>query len=542
MFDSYRRLPVYSNAPTVRELRLVTKNEQSSAGLTAEKGWTQVKQNLRDGIFPSQEAIYLYYRTEARQRSANYLDDEINELDVVWGSADVLYGWSRMHRDFAEAKEKNVLKQLDDGAELTWRKGSPQAPRAKLPLSFSSDGRFKILQIADLHFSVAKGKCLDSDWPGCKGPGGSDNATLDWLGAVLDDEKPDLIVLSGDQLNGQDTSYSSESVILKVARLFAGRKIPWAAVLGNHDSEKTTLTRYGQLVMYQSLPYFVGEPGPLKVDGEGNYVLKLYSADESRTVLFTLYFLDSHAYKASLNPWSSEYDFLKESQIQWIRNMSASVKPIQRPYKPPVLSDETFGLWNGTSGIRRQTQYKKPNAMAIFHIPLPEVYDSSPDIDAKSKAPLVMGEIEEGRGAPKKNSGFFEKAIIAQTEVGSMQEVDPALVESDPDYAAAVAHAKPEIKVILNGHCHLSDSCRRIQVDPLDITTLEVLIACSQDVWNCFAGGSSYSGYGKVGFERRVRVLEISDYGETVKTYKVKYLFLVIWMSANPSADHRHSL
>lgn len=70
------------------------------------------------------------------------------------------------------------------------------------------------------------------------------------------------------RLNGQDTSYSAESVILKVAKLFENRKIPWTVVLGNHDSEKTTLTRYGQFVMMQSLPYFVGEPGPLEVDGK----------------------------------------------------------------------------------------------------------------------------------------------------------------------------------------------------------------------------------------------------------------------------------
>lgn len=57
-------------------------------------------------------------------------------------------------------------------------------------------------------------------------------------------------------------------MILKVAKLFENRQIPWTAVLGNHDSEKTTLTRYGQFVMMKALPYFVGEPGPLEVAGE----------------------------------------------------------------------------------------------------------------------------------------------------------------------------------------------------------------------------------------------------------------------------------
>lgn len=36
----------------------------------------------------------------------------------------------------------------------------------------------------------------------------------------------------------------------------------------------------------------------------------------------------------------------------------------------------------------------------------------------------------------------------------------------------------------------------------------------------CFDGGSSFSGYGKIGFDRRVRLYEISDYGETISTHK----------------------
>ena len=30
----------------------------------------------------------------------------------------------------------------------------------------------------------------------------------------------------------------------------------------------------------------------------------------------------------------------------------------------------------------------------------------------------------------------------------------------------------------------------------------------------------SYSGYGKIGFDRRFRIFEISDYGETIRTHK----------------------
>lgn len=31
---------------------------------------------------------------------------------------------------------------------------------------------------------------------------------------------------------------------------------------------------------------------------------------------------------------------------------------------------------------------------------------------------------------------------------------------------------------------------------------------------------SSYSGYGKIGFDRRFRIYDISEFGETIRTYK----------------------
>ena len=167
--------------------------------LSSSDGWNKVVQNIREGVWPNQEPAYLYYRALPRTRASNYSIDEVNELDVIWGSSGTLYGWDRMNQDFAVPKEKIAAKDTDEGAELMWRKGQPLAPQALRPLSFSTNGTYKIVQIADLHFSVGKGKCLDSNWPGCKDVVGSDNVTLQWLGEMLDSEKPDLIILSGDQ-------------------------------------------------------------------------------------------------------------------------------------------------------------------------------------------------------------------------------------------------------------------------------------------------------------------------------------------------------
>ena len=54
---------------------------------------------------------------------------------------------------------------------------------------------------------------------------------------MLDAEKPDFVVFSGDQLNGQGTSWDARSVLAKFAKAVTQRGIPWAAVFGNHDDE-----------------------------------------------------------------------------------------------------------------------------------------------------------------------------------------------------------------------------------------------------------------------------------------------------------------
>lgn len=95
---------------------------------------------------------------------------------------------------------------------------------------------------------------------------------------MLDIEKPDLVVFSGDQLNGQGTAWDGKSVLAKFARAVTDRKIPWAAVFGNHD-EDDGLRKELQINLLKSLPYSLVERGPKDIHGVGNYVLKTYSAD-----------------------------------------------------------------------------------------------------------------------------------------------------------------------------------------------------------------------------------------------------------------------
>jgi len=94
---------------------------------------------------------------------------------------------------------------------ISIRRGQPVKHEKPVP-KIRKDGKFKIMQISDLHLSTGVGKCRD---PEPKGANGglceADPRTLEFVERVLDEEKPDMVVLSGDQVNG-DTAPDVQSV------------------------------------------------------------------------------------------------------------------------------------------------------------------------------------------------------------------------------------------------------------------------------------------------------------------------------------------
>lgn len=131
-------------------------------------------------------------------------------------------------------------------ARLTVRQGTAK-PRPDVPrtaLRVREDGKFKIIQISDTHMVTGVGVCKDAiDADGEPLPESeADPLTIEFLEGILDVEKPDLVILAGDQLHHD--IFDSQSAIFKVVAPMIERSIPYAVVFGNHDSEGTyTLSR-----------------------------------------------------------------------------------------------------------------------------------------------------------------------------------------------------------------------------------------------------------------------------------------------------------
>ncbi|RDX54151.1 Metallo-dependent phosphatase [Lentinus brumalis] len=472
----YRRTRRH-DIPLITELRVLPDKETPSPFSHA---WKRVAYP----VSPRGDKRYLWYKAEKTWREmteAERKNSLVTEIDVLFGSDQPWYGFEKVDQAVYDGM-RNI-----EPVWLTYRKGIKPPPRAP-PLHFSRDGRFKVMQVADLHYSVSVGSCRDTVISPCTA---SDNLTNTLLGHVLDIEKPDMVVFTGDQLNGQGYTWDGRSVLAKFAKAVTERGIPWAAIFGNHDDEDG-MTREAQIKYMQGLPYSLVEEGPKDVHGVGNYVLKVKSADPSKTHLLTLYFLDSGSYYTGVWDWwgifhPTEYDYLRQNQIDWFLQESSSIDAIERPFIPDGAKD-LGGIWARQNGqvVPGERRLAKPNALMFFHIPMQESY-SAADVNPATGLPLDVGQHDlEESGAAKKQDGFFHKGLLQA-------------LESDHRAGGRAT----EVKVVANGHCHVTENCRRVK-----------------GVWLCFGGGGSYSGYGKIGFDRRFRIYDISDYGETIRTYK----------------------
>ncbi|KAJ9187980.1 hypothetical protein P3X46_003387 [Hevea brasiliensis] len=274
---------------------------------------------------------------------------------------------------------------------------------AQKQLRFGQNGKFKILQVADMHFADGKTTpCLDvfpSQMHTC-----SDINTTAFIERMIRAEKPDLIVFTGDNIVGFDATDAAKSLSAAFAPAISSN-IPWVAVLGNHDQE-STLSREGVMKHIVGLQNTLSQLNPAEahvIDGFGNYNLEIGGVENSRfqnKSVLNLYFLDSGDY--STVPSITGYGWIKPSQQFWFQRTSANLR---RAYasKPEPQKGPAPGL-------------------VYFHIPLPEFasFDSS----------NFTGVKQEGISSASVNSGFFTTMVQAG-----------------------------DVKAVFTGHDHLNDFC-----------------------------------------------------------------------------------
>lgn len=160
----------------------------------------------------------------------------VTDVDVLFGTdaVDPRPKWSLLKQPLQLEKQSQA-----PVPRLTMRHGRPELRRddAWTPLRVGADGKFKILQISDTHMVTGVGQCKDAtDAKGRLLPKEeADPLTVKFMGQILDLEKPDLVVLTGDQLHHD--ILDSQSALFKVVAPLIERSLPFASVFGNHDDE-----------------------------------------------------------------------------------------------------------------------------------------------------------------------------------------------------------------------------------------------------------------------------------------------------------------
>uniref|UniRef100_K3WPG4 Calcineurin-like phosphoesterase domain-containing protein n=1 Tax=Globisporangium ultimum (strain ATCC 200006 / CBS 805.95 / DAOM BR144) TaxID=431595 RepID=K3WPG4_GLOUD len=251
---------------------------------------------------------------------------------------------------------------------------------------------FKILQLADLHFTG------NPSHP-CRNPPTSlvnagvpctEVLTAKFVNALLDLEQPDFVVFSGDNVE----TFSPETHQAAIDAMTQGvedRKIPFAAIFGNHDDESGfPREKILEMVMEKCKSYT--QRGPTSVDGVGNYQVSVHAPATGRwgqtgSPVLQIYFLDSGGYpnRTTYPDVHMLYDWIKPNQVAFYRELSlAAQKDPQEPPNPAIM---------------------------FFHIPLQEY-----NYDAAVDGNLVNGSKNEEVSSSNIPSELFS-ALVERNEV-----------------------------------------------------------------------------------------------------------------------------
>lgn len=244
----------------------------------------------------------------------------------------------------------------------------------KHTLRFNKDGKFRILMTSDLQETV-----------------NYDERALKGLYAMIEAEKPDLVIFGGDNCDGRylKTREELEAYLKVFTAPMEEKKIPWMHVFGNHDYD-VDVPAAEQNEMYRSYEYCVSGVSPEGVPGVTNYALPVL-ASTSDHVAYCIYAFDTMHKDATFRNGTVTVDDLmiggkKEANRKW----------------DFVRFEQLLWYWNTSKEL--ETKEGKPvRAMAVMHVPPHEM-----DLCIKYRENVEFkGEFDEKLQCGIANSGLY---------------------------------------------------------------------------------------------------------------------------------------
>jgi len=169
--------------------------------------------------------------------------------------------------------------------------------------------------------------------------------------AALDNIKPDLVVLMGDNLSA-DNADDFKKTLDKMVEPYIDACVPFTAVYGNHDFEHKFNNREEMDKIYKSydLSYFLKSE---YTNEYGDYVLPIYSGSTVSNLIFCMY-----SGNRCENQEVSKYAYILPEQIAWYEKTSKEISEKYGKKIPSILIQhipvcEEFELCKKVSAIRR---------------------------------------------------------------------------------------------------------------------------------------------------------------------------------------------
>lgn len=207
----------------------------------------------------------------------------------------------------------------------------------KKELRFNSSGKFKILMMSDIQ------ETLDYD-----------KRTVEGIDKVIEIEKPDLVMLGGDNCDG--TVLKTEKELRKYLDIFSkpmeSRKIPWAHVFGNHDHD-VEIDDIRKTKMYEEYEYCISKHTE-NIYGTTNFVLPIKYSNRN-DVAFNIWGLDSN-------------NLISSTDMPIDKNISALKLPLNSCRWDIVHFEQLMWYWNSSKEIEEYC-HKKINGILFMHIP-----------------------------------------------------------------------------------------------------------------------------------------------------------------------------
>lgn len=317
-------------------------------------------------------------------------------------------------------------------------------------IRFGDDGKLKIMHVTDTHLEFENVEA--SVWA---------------IGEACDIEKPDIVIITGDNVENYNNADDTKKIIDALMSVFEVRNIPVAVTFGNHDSEKGAMSREDLMAYYNTFSCSVSVDDGEALSGCGTYNIPVMSSDGEK-VKFNLWVFDSNDYDANGN-----YACVKADQVEW--------------YK--AKSDELAAANGG----------EKVYSLVFQHIIVPEVYDALKKVDSEKlfsyehiyndgeyymfdPEGVNYGTLNEMPCPGYENYGQFE-AMVEKGDVLAM------FTGHDHTNAFGVKHKGIDIMNSLstryNGDAYSTQyGCRIIEVDENDTSVYESRVIHWYDIFD----------------------------------------------------------